>query len=124
MVLLGKYKEFSMLFTGDISAGTEGRLIKACGDTLKADVLKIPHHGSNKSSSEGFLAAVSPEASVISAGIGNRYSHPGVHTTNRLDQAEIPRFCTKETGELDIFLYDRGEKFKINSYISGRIFNK
>ena len=124
MVLLGKYKEFSMLFTGDISAGTEGRLIKACGDTLKADVLKIPHHGSNKSSSEGFLAAVSPEASVISAGIGNRYSHPGVHTTNRLDQAEIPRFCTKETGELDIFLYDRGGKFKINSYISGRIFNK
>jgi len=43
---------------------------------LHADVLLVPHHGSNTSSSEAFLAAVAPRWAWVQAGYRNRYGHP------------------------------------------------
>lgn len=63
------------LFTGDISAHVESALLDDPG-ALRADVLKVPHHGSAHSSSEAFLDAVAPDEAVVSAGAGNRYGHP------------------------------------------------
>jgi len=72
----------SVLLTGDIEAAQEKALIAsepAAGDgasRLRADVLLVPHHGSNTSSTAEFLAAVSPRWAWVQAGYRNRYGHP------------------------------------------------
>ena len=66
--------DFDMMFTGDVSAETELKLVKSLEnhtEVLNCDFLKVAHHGSRNSSSEAFLNAVSPQISVISAGIDN-----------------------------------------------------
>lgn len=64
----------SFLFTGDAEAISEKEML-AKGYNLKADVLKVGHHGSNSSTTLEFLKAVSPTYAVISVGKGNDYSH-------------------------------------------------
>ena len=71
-----------VLLTGDIEAAQEKALIAAQSDAgqsamgLHADVLLVPHHGSNTSSSEAFLVAVAPRWAWVQAGYRNRYGHP------------------------------------------------
>ncbi|HEY6010343.1 MAG TPA: DNA internalization-related competence protein ComEC/Rec2, partial [Nitrospirota bacterium] len=63
------------LFTGDIGDAAEQALARA-GEDLKADLLKVPHHGSKTSSSEAFVTATRPEVAVVTVGNGNLYRHP------------------------------------------------
>ncbi len=63
------------LFTADVSAHVEAKLLEEPG-LIRAELLKVPHHGSAHSSSEAFLDAVDPNEAVISVGTGNRYGHP------------------------------------------------
>jgi competence protein ComEC len=63
------------LFTADISAHIEAKLLDDPA-SVRAVVLKVPHHGSTHSSSEAFLDAVDLNEAVISVGAGNRYGHP------------------------------------------------
>lgn len=63
------------LFTADVSAHVEAKLLDD-PSVLRAEVLKVPHHGSAHSSSEAFLDAVHARDAVISDGAGNRYGHP------------------------------------------------
>jgi competence protein ComEC len=63
------------LFTADVSAHVEAKLLDDPA-SIRAEVLKVPHHGSTHSSSEAFLDAVKPSDAVISNGAGNRYGHP------------------------------------------------
>lgn len=67
LVLKMTYKNVSFLFTGDAEKAEESDIINA-GYNLKADVLKVGHHGSRTSSSENFLKKVSPKFVVISVG--------------------------------------------------------
>jgi competence protein ComEC len=69
------YKNNSFLFAGDAEKVSED-LILAAKYYLKADVLKVGHHGSTTSTSPTFALAVSPKYSVISVGAGNTYNHP------------------------------------------------
>ena len=65
------YKDFSMLFTGDIEEIAEKKILeiyKGKETKLKADVLKVAHHGSKTSSIIEFLEAVSPSFAVIGVG--------------------------------------------------------
>ncbi len=84
-VLRIEYSGQTLLFTGDIEAEAERVLVKSNAD-LKADVLKVPHHGSKKSNTPDFLKAVSPRLAVISNGLYNRYGHPAVEVIERLEQ--------------------------------------
>lgn len=68
------YDEFSYLWTGDASRKVENRLLEQYD--LKADVLKLGHHGSKTSSGAAFLEQVSPQLSLVSCGVKNRYGHP------------------------------------------------
>ncbi|NLK67897.1 MAG: MBL fold metallo-hydrolase [Clostridiaceae bacterium] len=61
------YKNNSFLFTGDIYDQCEKELVEKYSDKLKVDVLKVPHHGSDTSSSNEFISAVSPSVSVITS---------------------------------------------------------
>lgn len=73
------YKDRSMLFTGDIYLTREIELVEKYGDELKSDILKIPHHGADTSSTKTFIEAVEPEVGVMlndtlaSLHIYNRY---------------------------------------------------
>lgn len=66
----------SVLITGDLEAPQEAQLLAQQPEVLQSDVLFVPHHGSKTSSTEPFLAAVSPRVAVIQAGWRNRYGHP------------------------------------------------
>jgi competence protein ComEC len=84
-VLRLDYRGRRFLFTGDIEADVEKTLIDRKSN-LKADVLKVPHHGSKRSSTSEFLNAVSPQIAVISNAAYNRYGHPANEVIERLKQ--------------------------------------
>jgi competence protein ComEC len=73
------YKHFRMLFTGDAGFAAEQRFLKT-GIDLRANVLKVGHHGSAYSSSSEFLAAVHPHDAIISVGRHNHFGHPALRT--------------------------------------------
>lgn len=67
------------LLAGDAEADAEARLL-ARGAPVRADLLKVGHHGSRTSTSRAFVAAVRPVAAVISRGARNRFGHPHPET--------------------------------------------
>ena len=91
----------SFLFTGDISSEVEGRLIANHSFNLDVDVLKIGHHGSRYSTSNGFLEATSPETAVICVGV-NTYGHPTNDTLTRLSAHDVTVLRTDQMGTIDI----------------------
>ncbi len=79
------WNDVSFLLTGDIESKAELDLL-ANGAELDSTVLKVGHHGSLTASSPEFLAAVSPEISVVSAGIDNQFQHPRPEIVQRLEE--------------------------------------
>ena len=102
LVLRLVYGDVSFLLTGDIFAEGEWALV-ASGVGMDSDVLKVPHHGSDSSSTRVFLEAVSPSAAVISVGADNRYGHPNAAVTERLREAvrDDMLFLTAERGTVE-----------------------
>ena len=91
------------LFTGDGEASAEKRLISE-GLDLDCDVLKVGHHGAKTSSSQKFLQVVKPEYAVISAGVGNQYSHPHEATLSRLEESDIQFYRTDISGDITFYI--------------------
>jgi competence protein ComEC len=83
LVIRMRHGARSFLFTGDVEHAAEAALVERAVD-LRADVLKVAHHGSRSSSSEALLRAVSPTWAVVSAGRGNRFGHPHAEVEARL----------------------------------------
>lgn len=83
------YGKNSFLFTGDAEAKSEKQIL-ANGADIKADVLKLGHHGSSTSTSEEFLKVVSPSLALISCGKDNDYGHPHKETIEKLEKYNIP----------------------------------
>lgn len=77
------YKNFSMLFTGDIEKAEEN-LAKKYKNELKSTILKVAHHGSKTSTSEGFLKYVEPQIALIGVGENNKFGHPNQITIEKL----------------------------------------
>jgi competence protein ComEC len=71
------------LMMGDAGANTEAALL-ASGMPLKANVLKVGHHGSKSGSTLAFLQKVAPDVAVYSAGVNNEYGHPALQTIKSL----------------------------------------
>jgi beta-lactamase superfamily II metal-dependent hydrolase len=101
------YGAFSMLLTGDAEAQTEDRMIHN-GANLKAEILKVGHHGSKYATSEDFLKRGGFKAAVISAGMDNRYGHPSQETLDRLKAAGVKVYRTDFEG--DILISTRGKE--------------
>lgn len=93
----------SALLTGDAEREVERLLVTEGkpGD-LRADILKVGHHGSNTSTTGAFVQAVKPRLALISVGVKNRYHHPSDNTLRRLTDAEIWR--TDEHGTISVRL--------------------
>lgn len=83
------YKNFSMLFTGDIEEIAEKQILqdyKDNLDVLKSTILKLAHHGSKSSSTEEFLDAVKPKIALIGVGENNKFGHPNRSVLERLER--------------------------------------
>lgn len=95
---------FTAIFTGDVGVESEGAILSTT-ESLRADYLKVAHHGSKNSSSSAFLEAVNPRMAVISAGIDNSYGHPHRETLDRFTNIGTRIYRTDEVGEV-ITKYD------------------
>ena len=113
------YKDYSILFTGDI----EKELETVIGDMIdrKIDVLKVSHHGSNTSSTEKFLERTMPKYSIISVGRGNFYGHPNKDILIRLEKVGSFIYRTEEMGMIRTFLDDN--YIKITPYVEEDLLN-
>ncbi|MDI6617401.1 MAG: DNA internalization-related competence protein ComEC/Rec2 [Clostridiales bacterium] len=112
IVLKLVYRNFSALFTGDISDKIESGLLK---EDIHADVLKVPHHGSKTSSSQAFLDKINPKAAVISVG-ENSFGHPSPVVLKRLTDKKVELFRTDKQGEVDITT--NGNSFNIRTAVA------
>ena len=80
------YKNFSMLFTGDIEEVAEKQIIANYKNSriLDSTVLKVAHHGSKTSSIQEFLEVVKPKIALIGVGDKNKFGHPNNEVIERL----------------------------------------
>lgn len=83
LVLKLKYKEFSMLFTGDIEKLGENAITEKYGNELNSTILKVAHHGSKTSSTQIFLQSVQPKIALIGVGENNNFGHPNEEVLKR-----------------------------------------
>jgi len=100
LVLMIIYRNASFLLTGDIESDIEKTLVMN-NMPLKADILKVPHHGSNNSSCMAFLMAVRPRLAVMSVGTGIK-GLPGKEVLKRYKELLIPVLSTLESGFIRI----------------------
>ncbi|GAA0340960.1 hypothetical protein GCM10008967_34110 [Bacillus carboniphilus] len=114
IVIKAKIHDIGFLFTGDISKEKEQTIIRRYPN-LKADVLKVGHHGSNTSTSNIFLRKLNPSYALISVGRKNWYGHPHKEVLERLATEEIQVLRTDENGAIQI---------KINPFFGGTIRTK
>lgn len=93
VITLVQYGDVRMLMMGDAERPEEDWLLANEASELRADILKVGHHGSKTSSSEAFLAAVHPRLALVSVGAGNTYGLPTPAIMDRLatDGAQVLR---------------------------------
>lgn len=99
IVLRLDYGQISILLTGDAEQEAEADMITA-GLALRADVLKVGHHGSNGATSASFVASVAPRLAVISVGAQNTFGHPHPAVLERLAGVEVLR--TDQNGRIQV----------------------
>ena len=105
----------SVLLTGDIDSEAESYLLKTHRESLKADVLIIPHHGSKTSSSIGLLNWVKPKVAVVSTGYMNRFHHPVKKVMLRYQRRNIPVLNTAYEGAVSIRINSITGKIEVTS---------
>lgn len=109
LVLKLNFKDKAFLFTGDISENAESKMTKSYPEKLHADLILMPHHGSNGSGSGDFLDNVNPEVALISAG---RKGLPGKELLQRLGQRNISTWRTDINGCITVAMDSNGYSIK------------
>jgi beta-lactamase superfamily II metal-dependent hydrolase len=104
------YGKTAWVFTGDAEKPAETAIVDS-GRELKADILKVGHHGSSNSSTADFLAKVTPRWAVIEVGVGNSYNHPTEAALERLSEHVGRIFRTDIEG--NIVLHSDGKVIKV-----------
>jgi len=101
VVLKINYGNHSFLFGGDMEKESENEVIEYFGSSdLKADVLKVAHHGSTTSSQQKFLEIVAPQLAVIFVGKDNTYNHPNAQIVDRLASIGATVLRTDREGDI------------------------
>ena len=111
------YKNFSMLFTGDIEEIAEKAILSKYinkQELLKADILKVAHHGSKTSSIKEFINVVNPKYAVIGVGKDNKFGHPSEKTIENLNNKKVKIYRTDIFGE--IMIVTDGNNVRINEF--------
>jgi competence protein ComEC len=100
LVLRIEFGKHVVLLTGDAEQHQESELVAAHGRRLRADFLKVGHHGSRTSSTSDFLRHVQPQIATISCGVRNRFGHPHGVALERLSQAGVLALRLDRTGQV------------------------
>jgi len=121
VVLRVRHGAHRFLLTGDAEGEEEAWLLsRYAPDELRADVLKVGHHGSRTSSSPALLDAVRPRVALASLGAGNRYGHPALETLEAFFARGVPMLRTdlegtvivRSNGQL-LEVESRGERWRV-----------
>lgn len=97
-IALVTYGRVRFLLTGDAESAEEAWLMRNAAAMIDVDVLKVAHHGSSTSSTEGFVAAATPRVALISVGAENAYGHPSPAVLERFARHGIPVLRTDMHG--------------------------
>ncbi|WP_460241238.1 DNA internalization-related competence protein ComEC/Rec2 [Aurantivibrio infirmus] len=118
-VLLIRYREDVILIPGDIEAKIERQLLArqsslrttSAQDLLPSEItmLLAPHHGSRTSSTQGFVATLSPEWVVYSNGYNNQYGHPHPKVQARYERVNSRPLSTASSGQLEFLWRQEGK---------------
>jgi len=112
-----KYKDFDMLFPGDILSLREKNLSLGNNPDLASVILLAPHHGSSTSSTKIFLDKVRPKSVIISCGRHNRYGFPHYQVLKRYMEQKINIFRTDINGA--VFISSDGKIHTVKAYKGG-----
>jgi len=113
LVLMISFGNHRLLFTGDIDQQAEARLVGA-GKGLRAQVIKVPHHGSKRSSTDPFIKKVSPCYAVISVGFGNPLHLPGKGVIERYERLGCQVLRTDLNGAITV--QSDGKRLTVGTY--------
>lgn len=104
LVIKAKINNLVYLFMGDASSEVEKNLIKKYPE-LKADILKVSHHGSSTGTCSEFLDVVRPKVALVSCGKNNRYNHPSEDVLLRLEDYGVKVYRSDLLGMVKILYY-------------------
>ncbi|AWH52978.1 DNA internalization-related competence protein ComEC/Rec2 [Stenotrophomonas sp. ESTM1D_MKCIP4_1] len=97
-----------VLLPGDIGRRAERQMLQADPAALPADVVLVPHHGSDGSSTAAWVKAVAPRLALVSAGHQNRFGHPKRDVVLRWQAAGAEVLSTAESGAIRVWLGAQG----------------
>ncbi len=100
------------LLTGDIGKHVEYRLVKEQAEEIRADLLQVPHHGSETSSSPEFLNAVNPSMALVASGADNRFGHPRQSVVERYQDRQIQLAASPQHGWMRIRMGKNGLEWR------------
>ena len=115
------FGEMDIIMTGDAETDVEEEVLAKYRDELDAEILKAGHHGSDTSTSDEFLEAVSPDYALISAKVGNKYEHPIKSVMDKFEEAEIDVYRTDENATVEVIITAKDATFSCEpgDYLSG-----
>jgi competence protein ComEC len=117
VVLKLQYGKRVILLTGDIEKDAEAAILNANGN-LKADVVKVAHHGSRSSSIEGFVAATQPQFAIVSVGQTSIFGHPHSEVVERWRAAGAELMTTGSRGTITVTT--NGDDLVVESFVQAR----
>jgi competence protein ComEC len=106
LVVALRFRGRTILFAGDVETEGEDELVAA--GIGRADVVKVPHHGSPTSSTAGFIAATQPSLAVISCGAGNSFGFPSSDVIGRWRAAGAELARTDTDGAITVTIDEAG----------------
>jgi len=113
----------SILLPGDIDKSIEKQLVDFYPEQLQADILLAPHHGSNTSSSSGFIQTVGAEYVIFSQGFMNRWRFPRQEVLDRFEQVnnnegtQSKLFSTSDSGQVSFIMqYDSPKPILVKTF--------
>lgn len=109
------YGDFSALFTGDIGAISEHRILDYNKD-IRCDLLKVAHHGSKYSSDKSFIEAIEPNLSVISVG-RNTYGHPSPEAIERIAGQGSKIYQTIINGGILVEVWEKETRMRVTTVV-------
>jgi len=102
LVMKMHFGDFTMLFTGDIEEEGEQELVKVYDKKLKADIVKVPHHGSKTSSTWNFVSCIKPQYALISCGDPENTKHPSPKVVKTWEKQGAKVYNTMDNGNLTV----------------------
>jgi competence protein ComEC len=115
LVVRVTYGARAALLTGDAETLEERELVARSGSALRADYLKVGHHGSRTSTSDALLAAVGPIWATLSCGVRNRFGHPHAAALERLAAHGVRAVRLDRAGSLEWTTDGRGMNVRITT---------